>query len=160
MLPRTVLEEGFVLQGERVTLIGPQGIWKPAATPELPLSIATTPHGPYMDSFSYDDLLLYSYRGDDPDLWINRALRTCISSQVPLVYFRAIVRGRYLAVWPVYVVGDDPGNLRFHVSLDQAEFSNTSGVLEGVEVERRYIITQFRQRLHQRTFRERVLDAY
>jgi hypothetical protein len=35
----------FELDGVRIPLLGPSGIWKPAAC-ELPLSIATTTSGP------------------------------------------------------------------------------------------------------------------
>ena len=38
-IPRTVLER-FELAGVRIPLVGPSGIWKPAAC-ELPISIAT-----------------------------------------------------------------------------------------------------------------------
>jgi hypothetical protein len=48
-IPRTVLER-FELAGEHIPLVGPSGIWKPAAC-ELPISIATTTSGPYSDRF-------------------------------------------------------------------------------------------------------------
>ncbi len=44
-LPRDVLAAGFEFEGTRVPLVGPQGIFKPAILPEIPLSI-TTPPGP------------------------------------------------------------------------------------------------------------------
>jgi len=31
--------------------------------------------------------------------------------KVPLIYFHGVVPGRYLAVWPVFIVGDEPENL-------------------------------------------------
>jgi putative restriction endonuclease len=31
----------------------------------------------------------------------------------PLIYFYGIVEGKYLAIWPVFVVGDAPDNLTF-----------------------------------------------
>ena len=43
VLPRGVLADGFLLGGQRVPLIGPQGIFKPAVLPEMPLSITTVP---------------------------------------------------------------------------------------------------------------------
>ena len=43
-LSRVALE-AFVLEGRRIPLMGPQGIWKPAAC-ELPISIATVVAGP------------------------------------------------------------------------------------------------------------------
>jgi ATP-dependent exoDNAse (exonuclease V) beta subunit len=42
-IPRAVLEQGFHFDGVRVPLIGPQGIFKPAILPEVPLSITTAP---------------------------------------------------------------------------------------------------------------------
>ena len=41
-LPRKVLAEGFEYQGQRVPLLGPQGIFKPALM-DIPLSITTSP---------------------------------------------------------------------------------------------------------------------
>ena len=43
VLPRTLLPKGFPFESQRVRLIGPQGIFKPAALPELPLTITTVP---------------------------------------------------------------------------------------------------------------------
>src|ERR671924_333423 len=40
-LPRAILERGFDFEGVRVPLIGPQGIFKPAVLPEMPLTITT-----------------------------------------------------------------------------------------------------------------------
>jgi putative restriction endonuclease len=65
VLPRTLLEKGFEFEGERIPLISPQGIFKPRY-PDHPLSITTSPKGPYDDSFSSDGYLLYKYRGTDP----------------------------------------------------------------------------------------------
>jgi hypothetical protein len=43
VLPRRVLAAGFQFEGQRVPLIGPQGIFKPAILPEIPLTITTDP---------------------------------------------------------------------------------------------------------------------
>jgi hypothetical protein len=43
VLPRETIAEGFIYEGQRVPLIGPQGIFKPALLPETPLSITTVP---------------------------------------------------------------------------------------------------------------------
>ncbi len=40
VLPREILAQGFVFDGQRVSLIGPQGIFKPALLAEMPLSIS------------------------------------------------------------------------------------------------------------------------
>jgi putative restriction endonuclease len=47
VLPRSILAEGFVFDGRRVPLLGPQGIFKPGLMTDAPLSITTIPGGPY-----------------------------------------------------------------------------------------------------------------
>ena len=42
-LPWSILHEGFRFEGARVPFVGPQGIFKPAVLPEMPLSITTAP---------------------------------------------------------------------------------------------------------------------
>jgi putative restriction endonuclease len=80
--------------------------------PQFPLSITTTPKGPYNDSFGSDGYLRYAYRGTDPEHRDNVGLRASLTHQVPLVYFHGFMPGKYVAAWPVYVVGDDLRGLR------------------------------------------------
>src|SRR5689334_11551430 len=103
VLPRAVLAEGFQLDGDRVPLVGPQGIFKPRVMPSAPLSITTTPGGPYDDAFGPDGLLRYRYRGTDPEHPDNVGLRTAMKLRLPLVYFHGIAPAKYVATWPVYV---------------------------------------------------------
>jgi putative restriction endonuclease len=168
-LPRTLLEEGFRYEGERVPMVGPQGIWKPKLLDVIPISITTTPKGPYQDYFGPDGYLRYAYRGQDPNHRDNVGLRAARTHHVPLVYFHGVMPGKYLAEWPVFLERDDPGSLRFFVSVDdRAYFTRqvaTTGSIAGLDDEngpgrRRYITAQYRVRLHQTAFRERVLDAY
>ena len=163
VLSRTLLEKGFIFEGERIPLVGPQGIFKPKYL-VLPLSITTAPKGPYQDSFSPDGFLLYKYRGTDPRHRDNEGLRQALFHSIPLVYFHGIVPGRYLAIWPVYVIGDDPEWLTFKMAVDDAATLNLSLNQETNPVfdegRRAYITTMVRQRLHQRSFREKVLYAY
>jgi putative restriction endonuclease len=167
VLPRQVLATGFVLDGVRVPLVGPQGIFKPQVLSEVPLSITTAPEGPYDDAFGPDGLLRYRYRGSNPDHPDNRGLRAAMEHRLPLVYFHGVARGRYVAAWPVFVVRDDLANLSFSVEVDDAtyfkrpeEIGTEAAINEGDDARRRYITASVRVRLHQRAFRERVLDAY
>ena len=80
---RDRLSLGFEVDGERVRLVGPQGIFKPRLC-ELPISITTIPDGPYSDGYSSDGLLLYRYRGTDPLHFENVGLRTAMTERVPL----------------------------------------------------------------------------
>lgn len=169
VLPRNVLAEGFMLDGVRVPLLGPQGIFKPQVLQEVPLSITTAPRGPYDDSFGPDELLRYRYRGTDRNHHDNRSLRFAMERRLPLVYFHGVVPGKYLATWPVFVVDDDPARLAFTVAVDDAEHVGLSGIADAsslamgdaAETARRaYVTSAVRVRLHQRAFRERVLEAY
>jgi putative restriction endonuclease len=164
VLPRNLLAEGFLLDGVRVPLLGPQGIFKPKVL-GIPLSIATVPSGPYDDGFSRDGLLLYRYRGTNRDHPDNVGLRNAMTARIPLIYFHRIVEGKYLAVWPVFIVGDEPSRLTFKVEFDDVQHSTYAPgalpVLDPVtEIRRSYVTTTVRQRIHQRAFRERVLRAY
>jgi putative restriction endonuclease len=83
--------------------------------------------------------------------------------QVPLIYFHGVVPGLYVAEWPVYIVGDDPAQLTFTVSVEERRFASLGSLppkSEETEIRRRYVTRLFRQRLHQREFRERVVRAY
>jgi len=167
-LPRSLLAEGFLFEGQRVPLLGPQGIFKPAVLLELPLSITTAPivegrDRPYADEFSPSGLLIYRYRGTDPQHRDNVALRLAGQRGVPLTYFFGLVPGEYLAVWPVFVSGDDPDALAFTVEVEAKdlpwEMARDGASLVG-EGRRRYITQLTRRRLHQESFRWRVIRAY
>jgi len=169
VLPSRVLREGFEFRGQRVALKGIQGIFKPALLPELPLSITTAPPepnrpAPYNDGFTADgSLLLYRYRGTNPNHHENVGLRGAMKARRPLIYFHGVVKGEYFAAWPVYVVGDEPGLLRFRVAVDDAQYvsEGLEAAREGWEEARReYVTVTTRQRLHERSFRLRVLRAY
>lgn len=169
VLPRAVLSGGFQFDGIRVPLLGPQGIFKPRVLSEVPLSIATVFGGPYDDSFATNGLLRYRYRGKDPQHADNRGLRAAMQRRLPLVYLHGVAAGRYLSAWPVFVVGDNPDELYFTIAVDDTRHlgllaDGAVAVLttgdEAEDVRRRYSTAVVRIRLHQRAFRERVLEAY
>jgi putative restriction endonuclease len=168
-LPRPILQYGFEIDGERVPLISQQGIFKPKVLEEIPLSIATTVHGPYDDRMSPDGLMHYRYRGTNPNHPENAGLRKAMAQGTPLIYFHALVPGKYIAVWPVFIVGDNPEGLEFSVAVDDQAYVDAyaraaaGGFRIGEpedEGRRRYVTAIVIQRLHQRGFRERVLEAY
>jgi putative restriction endonuclease len=169
VLPRTLLEQGFIFNGQRVTLVGPQGIWKPKIFELIPLSITTVAGSPYDDSFN-EGFLVYRYRGTNPNHRDNVGLREAMKRQVPLIYFHGIVKGKYLAVWPVFIIQDDPKALYFTVAADDPGSArlllsnevrnNLSYLDDSTYFKRNYITSAIKQRLHQKSFRERVLEAY
>ncbi len=110
-----------------------------------------------------------SIRVNNPNQWDNAGLRQAMKDQIPLIYFYNVSKGYYLAVWPVYIVGDDPVNLTFTVAADDAKLINADEKPFGVskiqdaavqEIRRSYITSSVKIRLHQSAFRERVLTAY
>jgi putative restriction endonuclease len=115
-----------MFEGVRVPLVGPQGIFKPAAIPTgIPLTITTAPlvagrPRPYDDEIS-EGLVRYRYRGNDPNRVENVGLRRAMQNATPLVYLYGLAPGRYLAAWPVFVLEDDPAQLSFTVAVDDAQ---------------------------------------
>jgi putative restriction endonuclease len=168
VLPIDLLRKGFERDGSRVPLLGPQGIFKPAVLDHLPLSITTVANGPYDDSLTADGFLSYRYRGTDPTHRDNLGLREAMRLQTPLVYFYGVAKGRYLALWPVFIVGDNPDELAFRVAVDDAQTAESAAQASASPTfqmrestgRRAYITSVVRTRLHQRVFRERVLHAY
>lgn len=165
VLPRALLAEGFVFDGVRVPLLGPQGIFKPQVMTEAPLSITTIP-GRYNDEMGSGGSLRYAYRGTDPAHPDNRGLRRAMEQQLPLVYFYRLQPGEYVVAFPVYIVGDRPMELAFEVVVDDvqqlaAPVEPTSAVAEDrAAIRREYVTAIVRRRLHQQAFRARVLEAY
>jgi putative restriction endonuclease len=166
VLPRALLAEGFVLDGERVPLLGPQGIFKPRVMTEAPLSITTIPGGPYEDGMGPGGLLGYAYRGTDPAHPDNIGLRRAMQRQLPLVWFYRLQPGQYLVTFPVFVVGDQPAALRFEVAVDDAAAVAQPATAESMiredrtAIRRQYVTAVVRRRVHQQTFRARVIEAY
>jgi putative restriction endonuclease len=160
-LPRQLLTDGFEYFGHRIRLMGPQGIWKPQQM-DLPISITTVLDGPYDDKPDSKGFLNYRYRGNDPNHRDNVGLREVMRLRKPLVYFFNIFPGKYLASFPVFVVGDSPQSLSFTVAIDDIAYLDTQGVEDTFSgIERRSYITQtILYRAHQRQFRERVIAAY
>lgn len=166
VLPRILLEKGFLYKNHKVTLLGPKGIWKPKMM-EYPISITTIVDGPYNDSFTKDGFLKYSYRGTNPNHTDNIGLREVLKQKLPLIYFFALEKGRYLVTKPVFIIGDNIKDLFFNVALDDeiVLYKNELKELmvsEEAEIygRRAYITASIKLRLHQRSFRERVLKAY
>lgn len=161
VLPRHVLEKGFVHAGRRIPLISPAGIFTPKGL-TYPLTITTAPRGPYDDMIGREGLLSYRYRGSDPQHRDNVGLRQAMRDRVPLIYLYGIMPGRYFVVWPVFIVADDPAHLTFTVEFDDAAVISAENPkdYELAEPRRAYVTSQVKVRLHQRGFRERVIYAY
>lgn len=161
---RATLTRGFDLDGIRIPLVGPQGIWSPAGF-RVPLSISTIPSGPYSDHVDpVGNHLRYAYRGTDPEHRDNVGLRRAMAERTPLIYFYRSDPGHYLTTFPVYVIGDDRRALMFSVKVDETWVLSNTGVdpiqLPDTPLRREYATRMVRQRLFQAEFRRRVVDAY
>ena len=166
VLPRDLIAKGFIFENKPIPLVSPQGIFKPKIL-DYPLTITTAPESHYDDGVGAAGFLLYRYRGTDPNHPDNIGLIQALKKNLPLIYFHGIVPGKYLAIWPVYIIGDEPKNLTFKVALDDISTINNFQhkqddlvIDESTEIRRAYITSTVRRRLHQRSFREKVLSAY
>lgn len=169
-LPRTLLAQGFPYHGDRVTLIGASGIWKPRQFEIIPISITSTVKGPYDDAFSEDGHLIYRYRGEDPSHRDNVGLQEAMRTRTPLIYFYGVIPGRYLPVWPIFILENHPTQLyclaavdpayAFHTSLTTRDEIYDNQRSESSLSVRRYVLAYTKRRLHQTSFRERVIAAY
>jgi len=161
VLSWNVLSQGFIFKDQRIPLVSPQGIFRPRLC-RYPLTIRSAPDGPYDDKFSKGDVLLYRYRGDNYLHRDNIGLREAMKNSIPLIYLFGVVPGKYLATWPVFVVGDDLKNLTFTVTVDDAAIIKEDELVvkDSDEARRAYITSMVKIRLHQRSFREKVIHAY
>ncbi len=153
----------FRFHGQLIRPIVQTGIRKPKSM-DAALTIRTTftPIGkepPYQDSTDGPGLILYKHRGLDPLHPDNQALRTAMEKRVPLAYFVGIASGRYLPVYPVYVVGEDSHKHEFLVEI-AADGEITNWESRTLDQSRRYSEAVVKVRLHQPVFRARVMDAY
>lgn len=116
----------FTFEGKRIALTDQQqGIRKPKEL-DAALSIKTpykrgSQARPYEDGEIGDGLRSYKYRGDDPNLYTNVALRRAYEEKLPLIYFFGVASGIYEAWFPWWIVADQPDELQVVISLDPPE---------------------------------------
>lgn len=164
-IPKAELDAGFTIGEHRVPVWNYQkGIFKPAALGAggAALTIQTSARSPYEDSHDPESgRFVYKYRGTDPAHFDNVALRNARVQQRPLIYLVAVDPGFYEAIFPIYVVHDDPRSLQFELMADQvsALVSATADPV-ATEVRRAYRTRAVMERLHQQAFRRMVLKAY
>jgi putative restriction endonuclease len=168
VLPAVLLRGGFPFEGQRVPLMGPSGIWKPKLLADLPLSITTTWDSPYQDRLGEDDSFIYSFR--DGEHVQNEYLRRAATRHTPLVYFHAVAKARYHALFPVFLVGVDEQAREIRVQVGDVRMPFAYAGIAGQAVlgvaeplmgpEKAYRTVEAKVRVHQHQFREMVLHAY
>ena len=165
------LAKGFQFEGQRVPLVNPQrGIFKPYQMEAL-LSIKTVfpkPGGKiwYDDQRSvhkqiYDgeETVDYSFMGNDPNVADNRWLKEAMDRRVPIIYFLGVSPRRYQAVIPAYIESWHPNEAKVKVSFSDFDITGVPKASED-GVTRRYALRQVKQRLHQASFLDAVINAY
>ena len=80
----------------------------------------------------------------------------------PIIYFVGLEPGRYAAIWPCYVIADNPADLSFEIQAGVPRVSAppVASELDVSAGERRYATRVVMQRLHQFRFRQLVIAAY
>jgi len=122
-------------------------------------STSTPPNQPppYVDDVGDDGLVRYKYRGTDPNLSENRALRTAMIEGLPLAYFVGVAWGVYVPRYPVWLVEEDVARHEFAIAVDEGQrFIDLSSL---ATPQRAYLERLTSVRLHQPVFRARVLPA-
>ncbi|MEV6829213.1 hypothetical protein [Amycolatopsis sp. NPDC051102] len=113
----------FEFEGKRIALADRQrGIRKPKEL-EAALSIKTAyrpdhQSRPYEDGVIGERLRRYKYAGEDPNYFTNVALRRAYEQKLPLIYFLGLASGIYEALFPWWIVADQPEELQVVISLD------------------------------------------
>lgn len=158
---REFLRTAYSYQGKTVPLMDRQnGIWNPSGF-DSTLSITRTLKGPYEDELD-GAVQKYSYERlpNRPHVsGRNLKLRAAAASDVPIILFQEIFPTLYLPRYPVYIVRDDPDAGYVHVALDET-LKLFGDPLKFTDEQQRYAERVIKVRLHQKSFRSRVLHAY
>lgn len=65
-----------------------------------------------------------------------------------------------MAIWPVFLTGDNRGDLSFQVAFEPGDTAQLPELAFEEDARRSYALRVVKQRLHQAGFRERVFAAY
>lgn len=164
-LPYAALVEGFSFRGRRVPFLNRSyGIYRSAEAQRGPAALSVNSsykQDRYRDEQTPDGVL-YRYQGDDPDNHFNRWLRSAHLLDVPIVYFVGTRPGWYRPIYPMFVERDFPRELRVLLTFGKMRgpYDEREPVHIPDEIERRYVVREVKQRLHQAQFRGAVLPAY
>lgn len=163
-IPYALLSQGFPFRGRTVPYLNRgRGIFRagvqrgPAA---LSINSSFVPRV-YKDA-STPDGVLYAYQAGPVDNLHNRALRAAAELQVPVVYFVGTRANFYRPIFPAFLVNDDPEQRRILVTPGKTVGDPDEPDWLPIEddIERRYVVREVRQRVHQAQFRGAVLPAY
>ena len=164
-LPWQALAKGFSFRGRRVPFLNrAYGIYRAADVQRGPAALSVSSsftQRRYQDEETPDGVL-YRYQDGPIDNHFNRWLRSAYLLDVPLVYFIGTRRNGYRPEYPVFVERDYPEERRVLLRFGRMRgpYDEREPVHIEDEIERRYVVRQVRQRVHQLQFRGVVLPAY
>jgi putative restriction endonuclease len=163
-IPYWALLEGFSFRGARVPFLNrAYGIYRARIqTGPAALSLNSSyKQNRYQDEETPDGVL-YRYQDGPVENHFNSSLRKACLLRVPVVYFIGTRLNYYRPEYPAFIDDDDPAARRVRLTFgrmigpyDEREPSYIDDVDE-----RRYVVRQVKQRLHQAQFRGAVLPAY
>jgi len=108
--------------------------------------------------YAGDEGVDYAFMGTDPQAADNRWLRDAMLNGIPVIYFLGVAPGVYQALAPTFITDWDAHSLKARLAFGDVTQFNT--VFPEATTERRYALRLVKQRLHQATFREAVIQAY
>lgn len=164
-VPHAALDEGFNLRGRRVPFFNrAYGIYRAAGVQRGPaaLSVNSAPKQIRYQDEQTPDGVLYRYQGNDPDNHFKRWLRSAHLLDVPIVYFVGTRPNCYRPIYPTFVERDEPAELRVLLTFGKMRgpYDEREPVHISDDIERRYVVREVKQRIHQAQFRGAVLPAY
>jgi putative restriction endonuclease len=164
-VPYRALAEGFYFRGRRVPFLNrAYGIYRAAEVQRGPAALSVNSslkQDRYQDERTTDGVL-YRYQGTDPDNHYNRWLRNAHLLDVPLAYFVGTRPNWYRPIYPTFVEKDLRAELRVLLTFGEMRGSYEEREPFHIrdEIERRYVVREVKQRIHQARFRGAVLPAY
>jgi putative restriction endonuclease len=151
----------FVFEGENIRLMDRgRGIRHPRSMRSA-LSITTSYSSPnlaarYVDNVGADGLQRYKYRRDSGGGSENLSVRQAMKDGSSLIWFVGSSPHRYVPIYPVWIIADEPAQSQFVVAFDAFQRQLSPGDAS----QRDYAERITRTRLHQPVFRAQVLGAY
>jgi putative restriction endonuclease len=115
----------------------------------------------YQDEETSDGIL-YRYQDGPTNNHFNRWLREAYALQVPLVYFVGTRRNWYRPEYPTFIERDLVAERTVVLTFGKMRgpYDEREAARIDDPIERRYVVRQVKQRLHQAQFRGVVLPAY
>jgi len=164
-VPYEALRDGFNFRGRRVPFLNrAYGIYRAAGAQRgaAALSVNSSPKQIRYRDEQTPDGVLYRYQGDGPENHFNRWLRNAHLLDVPIVSFVGTRPNWYRPIYPTYIERDEPEVLRVLLTFGKMRgpYDEREPVHIPDEIERRYVVREVKQRIHQAQFRGVVLPAY